>query len=115
MNDNTQSFTNNTKSAATGGASAETKDRIAAGAHKGIDAASKAVHPTIDRAAAGAHKAVENADELASHAAEALDRAGEKGQELMTAGTAYMREHPLLTIGLAVAAGYVLSRLTAPR
>jgi ElaB/YqjD/DUF883 family membrane-anchored ribosome-binding protein len=114
MNEKTQAFTSNSKSASTG-ASAETMDRLASGAHKGIDAASKAAHPTIDRAAAGAHKAVENADELANHAAEALDRAGEKGEELLAAGTSYMREHPLLTLGLAVTAGYVLSRVLASR
>lgn len=114
MNERTQTFANDSKPAATG-ASFETMDRIAAGAHKGIDAASDAAHPTIDRAAARAHEAVENADELANHAAEALDSAGEKGQEMITAGTSYMREHPLLTLSLAVTAGYVLSRLLASR
>ena len=114
MNEKTQGFTNNSN-AVPAGAGAEAMDRIAASAHKGIDAATKAAHPRIDRAAAGAHSAVENADELANHAAQALDKAGEKGQELMTAGTSYMREHPLLTLGLAVAAGYVLSRVLASR
>ncbi len=114
MNENTQNFTSSAKTAAAG-ASAETMDRIASGAHKGIDAASRAAHPTIDRAASSAHKAVDNADELANQAAEALDRAGDKGQELLNAGTAYMREHPLLTIGIAVSAGYVLSRVMGSR
>lgn len=114
MNDKTQPFTSDSNRPATG-AGFETMDRIAAGAHKGIDAASKAAHPTIDRAAAGAHKAVENADELANDAVEVLDRAGEKGEELITAGTSYMRKHPLVTLGLAVTAGYVLSRLLASR
>ncbi len=114
MNDKTQTATNNSKPPATG-ATAETMDRIASGAHQGIDAASRAAHPTIDRAAAGAHKAVENADELANQAVEALDSAGEKGQELINAGTSYMREHPMLTLGLAVTAGYVLSRLLSSR
>jgi ElaB/YqjD/DUF883 family membrane-anchored ribosome-binding protein len=114
MDEKTQTFTNDSKPPATG-ASVETLDRITAGAHKGIDAASRAAHPTIDRAAAGVHKAVENADELANHAAKALDSAGEKGQEMITAGTSYLREHPLLALGLAVTAGYVLSRLLASR
>lgn len=114
MNDKTQTFTNDSNPPA-GEASVETMDRMATGAYKGIDAASRAAHPTIDRAAAGAHKAVENADQLANDAVEALDSAGEKGQELITAGTRYMREHPLLTLGLAVTAGYVLSRLLASR
>jgi ElaB/YqjD/DUF883 family membrane-anchored ribosome-binding protein len=109
MNDTTQTFTNSSRPAAPG-ARAETLDRMATGAHKGIDAASRAAQPAIDRAAAGAHKAVDSADQLASNAAEALDRAGAKGEQLITSGTSYMREHPLLTLGLAVAAGYALSR-----
>ncbi len=114
MDDKTQTFTNDSNPPPAG-AGAETMDRIATGAHRGIDAASRAAHPTIDRAAAGAHRAVENADGLANDAVEALDSAGEKGEELIIAGTRYMREHPLLTLGLAVTAGYVLSRMLASR
>jgi ElaB/YqjD/DUF883 family membrane-anchored ribosome-binding protein len=90
-------------------------DRLAQSAHSGIDAASHAVHPAIDRMASGAHKAVDNADEVAAQAAQALGKAGAKGEELVTAGASYMREHPLFTLGLAVATGYVLSRLLASR
>ena len=114
MNDHTQASTNSNRPAPIG-AGVDTIDRVSTGAHKGIDAASRAAKPTIDRAAAGAHRAVESADEMANHAAEALDRAGEKGQELLTSGTSYMREHPLFTLGLAVVAGYALSRLLVSR
>lgn len=110
MNERTQINTNNLNPVARG-AGVQTMDRIAKSAHEGIDAASKAVHPTIDRAAAGAHKAVDNVDDLANYAAEAIDKAGVKGEKLITASTSYMREHPLLTLSLAVGAGYVLSRL----
>ncbi|MCC5860626.1 MAG: hypothetical protein JJT93_01785 [Gammaproteobacteria bacterium] len=113
MNDNTHT---NAATPEMSGGSAQVMDRLAKTAHKGIDAASAAVHPTIDRATAGAHKAVDNADQMATHAAEAIDQAGLKGDELISAGTSYMREHPLLTVGLAVTAGYLLSRLlAAPR
>gem|GEM_PF-1498281 len=114
MNKEIPTNSNNLGSAAIG-ATAQTKDRIAESAHKGIDAASRAVHPTVDRAAAGAHKAVDNADDMVNQAAEAFDRAGVKGEEMLTASTTYMREHPLLTLSLAVTAGYVLSRLLASR
>ncbi len=90
-------------------------ERIAEGAHSGINAASEAAHPAIDRVASGAHKVVDNADQVAAHAAEAIGKAGVKGEELVAAGTSYMREHPLLTLGVAVAAGYVLSRLMSSR
>lgn len=101
-------------SEATGG-----MDRLAAGAHSGIHAAAEAVHPAIDRMASGAHRAVNSADEAANHATDAVARAGNKagvkGEELYAAGAGYMREHPVFTIGVAVAAGYLLSRLLTTR
>ena len=114
MNDNVNMHgTNSDSPDAIAGAHA--MDRIAKRAHIGIDAASNAAHPTIDRAAAGAHKAVDNADEMVSHAVEAIERAGIKGEEMIAAGSTYMREHPIITLGLAVGTGYVLSRLLASR
>lgn len=90
-------------------------DRLAAGAHSGINAAAEAVHPAIDRAASGAHRAVSSADSAANQATDAMARAGKvagaKGEELYAAGSGYMREHPMYTIGAAVAAGYLLARL----
>lgn len=116
MNDKTQTFTNDSKPPAPGAAAdTDTMDRIASSAHKGIDAASRTAHPSIDRAAAGAHRAVESADEMANHAVEALEEAGDKGEELIKAGTNYMRAHPMLSLGIAVTAGYVLSRLLSSR
>jgi ElaB/YqjD/DUF883 family membrane-anchored ribosome-binding protein len=94
---------------------AEGMDRIARSAHSGIDAASDAAHPAFDRMVSGAHKVVENADEVATQATKALDKAGVNGQEMIASGTDYMRKHPLFTLGLAVTAGYVLSRLLASR
>lgn len=97
----------------------EGMDRLAASAHEGIHAAAEAVHPAIDRLASGAHRAVNSADEAANHATDAMAKAGSKagvkGEELYAAGTGYLREHPVLTIGLAVATGYLLSRLLATR
>jgi ElaB/YqjD/DUF883 family membrane-anchored ribosome-binding protein len=90
-------------------------DRFAKSAHRGIEAASHAAHPAIDRMVSGAHKAVDNADDMASHAVKAFDQAGVKSQEVVAASTKYMREHPLLTLSVAVAAGYVLSRLLSSR
>jgi len=112
MNETTRTNTSNSNPRG-GGASVRVKDRLAKSAHEGIDAASDAAHPTIDRATTGAHNAVDNADEMTTHAAEALDRAGVKSEELVKASTTYMRDHPLLTLSLAVGAGYVISRLLA--
>ena len=100
-------------------ATTEGVDRLAAGAHSGIHAAAEAVHPAIDRLASGAHRAVNSADEAANQATDAMARAGNKagvkGEELYAAGAGYLREHPMVTIGLAVATGYLLSRLLATR
>lgn len=100
-------------------ATPEGVDRLAASAHSGIHAAAEAVHPAIDRMASSAHRAVNSADEAANHATDAMARAGNKagvkGEELYAAGAGYMRGHPVVTIGVAVAAGYLLSRLLATR
>lgn len=98
-----------------GGARVHAMDGLARTAHQGIDAASQAAHPVIDRVATGAHNALENADELANQASLAIDKAGVKTEEAINASTSYMRDHPLLTLALAVGAGYALSRLLTAR
>ncbi|WP_253484525.1 hypothetical protein [Natronocella acetinitrilica] len=90
-------------------------DRVAKGAHSGIDAATKAAHPAVDRVASSAHNVVDNADEIGAQAAKAIEDAGVKGEELAAMGTSYMREHPVFTLGVAVAAGYLLSRILSSR
>lgn len=74
-------------------------------------------HGGIDRFSSGAHDAVEHA---AGVAAAAADRFGAKSKELlatrdewMNATRGYVREHPLAALGVALAAGYLLSRITA--
>ena len=69
-----------------------------------INRMSQSAHDTIDRAAAAASSAYE--------------RFSEKGEELMSmredwmdAAREYVREKPLQAIGIAVAAGFVLSML----
>ncbi len=111
MNEHTRTNTDHSNI----GASVKVKDRMTKSAHQGIDAVSDAAHPTIDRAASGAHRAVESADDMVNHAAEAIDKAVVKGEELVAASTTYMRDHPLLTLSIAVGAGYLLSRLLASR
>ena len=114
MQENSQAFPTNSSPAAAATIAAGS-DRFAKSAHSGIDAASQAAHPAIDRLASSAHKAVDSADGAANNAANALGKAGVKGEELVAASTTYMREHPLLTLGLAITAGYALSRLLASR
>ncbi len=90
-------------------------NRLASGAHSGIDAASDAAGPAIDRMASRAHRAVDKADDVATHAVEALDELGEKGEEWIATGAGYVRKHPFVSVGVAVAAGFILSRLLSSR
>ena len=77
----------------------------------------------IERASQGAHHAVDRAAEAASSAAgrfgETVDQLAEKRDELMelpetwTEGAReYVREHPLASLGIALAAGYLLHMIT---
>jgi len=74
---------------------------------------------TIERASSGAHDAIDRATQTASAYAE---RFGEKAEEWLemkdtwVEGTReYVREHPVAALGIAVAAGYVLSMLMRSR
>lgn len=73
----------------------------------------------IERASESAHAAVDRASQAAAQAAERL---GDKTDELMAmkedwieAGREYVREHPMAALGIAAAAGYVLSMLMRSR
>lgn len=73
----------------------------------------------VDRLAQSAHDAV---DRAASAASSVYDRVSDKGEELMQmpedwldAARDYVRERPLQAIGMAVAAGYLLSVLMRSR
>jgi len=74
------------------------------------------VSAAVDRIAGGAHEAV---DRVAAAANSAAERLSGKGDELLAnkdqwlqACSGYVKEHPLTSLGVAVAVGYFLSRLT---
>jgi ElaB/YqjD/DUF883 family membrane-anchored ribosome-binding protein len=86
-------------------------DKVASAAD---DAARKA-KPAIERVAAYAHQAVDKAADVASPAA---DWIGAKGtdlkatqQKLMDDTCAYVKANPLKAVGIALVAGFVLSRI----
>jgi len=90
-----------------------------AGAHHEIESANSAGNPAVDRMAASAHEAVDKVSSVASHA---VDTLGVKGEQLHAAekrlveGTSrYVRQHPVASLGIAIATGYVLSRIFASR
>jgi ElaB/YqjD/DUF883 family membrane-anchored ribosome-binding protein len=73
----------------------------------------------VDDAADYVHGATDYVQKSATKAAEAL---GEKGEQLLSAeqklmknGRSYVRDHPLKSVGIALVAGYVLTRLFSER
>lgn len=89
------------------------------GAHNAIDKVSDAARPMVDRLASGAHQTV---DKLAGVATQAAETLGVKGEQLKNFQTqameqcrGYVRENPVVSLGIAIAAGYLLSRLLSSR
>ena len=73
----------------------------------------------IDRLADSAHGAIDRATQTASQVAE---RFNEKGEELWAmkddyVGSArdYVKENPLMALGIALAAGYLFGKITSGR
>jgi len=97
-------------------------NKTTAGAHAAVntvaeaaDGAARKAKPAIDQVAAMAHQAVEKA---AASAAPAADWLGEKSADLnatqkkLVADTsAYVAANPLMSVGLAVLAGFLISRM----
>lgn len=86
---------------------------------RGAETLGEAAQAGIDRFATSAHDAV---DRATSTAVAAADRLGAKSDEWMNAKnravastTTYVREHPFTAIGIALAVGVLLSRLTQHR
>ena len=90
-------------------------DQASTGAHDAIDKVSDAARPVVDRIASGAHQAV---DKIASTAGQAAATLGVTGEQLKNAQVqameqcrGYVRDNPVVALGIAVAAGFVLSRV----
>lgn len=74
---------------------------------------------TIDKVSSSAHEAV---DRMASATHQAAEAIGEKGDQLKNAEKqlvencrSYVRDNPVTSLGIAVAAGFLLSRLLSGR
>jgi len=87
----------------------ETTSGAASGAHK----------QTVERLSQSAHQSVDRAAQAASSMA---DRLSEKQDELrdlqenwVEGAREYVREHPIAALGMAVAAGYILSMIMRGR
>jgi len=74
---------------------------------------------TIDKASNSAHEAVDKIASATNKAAEALGEKGEQlknaEQQLMENCRSYVRDNPMTSLGIAAAAGFLLSRLLSGR
>lgn len=98
---------------------AGTIDQARAGAHDAIDKVSNAARPVVDHLTSGAHQAV---DKLASAAGQAAETLSVRGGQLKNAQAQaleqtriYVRENPVTAVGIALAVGFVLSKLLSSR
>ena len=78
-----------------------------------------AAGPAVDRMASGAHAAVDKTADMAARAAETLDAKGEQLNDLqvrwLESSRAYIRDHPVKALGIAIVGGFLLSRLLSSR
>jgi len=73
----------------------------------------------IERAGDSAHQAVDHAAETAASVAERIGETAEEWLEMkddwVDGAREYVREHPIAALGMAAAAGYVLSLIMRSR
>ena len=94
-------------------------EQVGSSVHEAIDKVSDAARPAVDRIASNAHQAVDKAQGIAGHAAEALgvqaDHLKEAQTHLTDACGNYMRSNPVMSLGIAVGIGFVLSRMLSSK
>lgn len=79
----------------------------------------KAAHQKVDAAAGGAHKAVDWAADAANNATDSLSDTGHEmkatQEKWLAVAREYVQENPATSLGIALASGYLLSRILRPR
>jgi ElaB/YqjD/DUF883 family membrane-anchored ribosome-binding protein len=77
------------------------------------------VDETIDKVKHSAHEAVDRAADATSHAADAIGKKGEQlknaEQQFVEDCRGYIHENPIASLGVAVGAGFLLSRILSGR
>jgi ElaB/YqjD/DUF883 family membrane-anchored ribosome-binding protein len=94
-------------------------ERTASQAHQAVDdiarKATDKAGPAIDRVARAAHQTVDKVAQAAHPAAEwigdSAERVRQTQEQMIAASRDYVRERPLLTLGVALAVGYLIGRL----
>lgn len=89
------------------------------GAHSTIDRLSENARPAVDKLSASAHQAVDRLSDMACQAAASFS--GKVGnpkdmqEQLLADAREQVREKPVAALAIAVAAGFILSRLFSSR
>jgi ElaB/YqjD/DUF883 family membrane-anchored ribosome-binding protein len=98
---------------------AKTVDKASTGAHSVINKVSEAAHPALDRFASGVHRAVDKVAGATTQTAQTLSEKSVQFRKVQIQATeqcrVYVRANPLAAVGIALAAGYLLSRLLRAR
>ena len=114
-NKNDNPMTTGTSQGGVAAATTARVDDIANRAHRTIDRAASSAQPAVDRLASGAHQVVDRASTSAASAAEGidsrLDDLHSTGDRLTDQCRGYIEDNPLKAVGIALAAGFILSRL----
>ncbi len=101
------------------GTIARSVGEAASGMHSAIDRASGAAQPAVEQLASGAHHAVDRLAGAATQAASTISTRGGQWKEAQTRFTetcaTQIREKPLTSLGIAVAAGFLISWLMSQR
>ena len=111
MASNVSSSTSNpndgAQSAATSATTSPRLDNAVRGVHDTVDRVAAKVTPAIDHLVGGAHSAADAAHERAR-------RLNETSSEWAERLRATVREHPLTSLAMALAAGYLACRIAGP-
>ena len=78
---------------------------------RNIDRASQGAHNAVDRASAAASSVAERLGEQVDTLAEKRDELMELPETLLEDARDYVRDHPIAAVGIALAAGYLLSMI----
>jgi len=78
---------------------------------RNIERVSQSAHHAVDRATEAASSVAERLGEHAETLAEKRDELMELPENWMEGAREYVREHPLASLGIALATGYLLSMI----
>jgi ElaB/YqjD/DUF883 family membrane-anchored ribosome-binding protein len=86
-------------------------------AHEAVTSAERAVQTATERLARTAHEAVDTLSAYGERAEERLRDTGktatERSRALIDEASAYVQQHPLAAVGIAVAVGFVVGALAS--